>query len=237
MEKRAIETAEKYSIETFATSVHSLYSKIIRKSKEVLLDNEFIKSDAWLLNLVTITLFLFMAILTLYGYQKGYFTSIEDLQQLVASVGVWGPLVFILSQILQVVFPIIPGGLGCLAGVILFGPIGGFAYNYIGIVLGSFIVFALSKRYGPALIVRLFPRSVTNRYLKWTEKKEKFKKWFAIAIFLPVAPDDLLCYIAGTTRMKWKDYTSIILLGKPLSIAAYSLGLYSIFNRFLMINI
>ena len=48
--------------------------------------------------------------------------------------------------------------------------------------------------------------------------------FFAAAIFLPAAPDDVLCFIAGLTRMTWQKFTAIILLGKPFVIALYSLA-------------
>lgn len=54
---------------------------------------------------------------------------------------------------------------------------------------------------------------------------------FAAAIFFPVAPDDFLCYLAGTTPMRLGRFTSIILLGKPASIALYSLGLNVVFQQ------
>ena len=46
-----------------------------------------------------------------------------------------------------------------------------------------------------------------------------------------MAPDDFLCYLAGTTSMTWRRFTAIILLGKPLSIALYSLGLTVLFQQ------
>ena len=46
-----------------------------------------------------------------------------------------------------------------------------------------------------------------------------------------MAPDDFLCYLAGTTSMTWRRFTTIILLGKPLSIALYSLGLTVLFQQ------
>ena len=39
------------------------------------------------------------------------------------------------------------------------------------------------------------------------------------------------CYLAGTTSMTWRRFTTIILLGKPLSIALYSLGLTVLFQQ------
>lgn len=47
---------------------------------------------------------------------------------------------------------------------------------------------------------------------------------------LPVAPDDFLCYLAGTTNMTWKQFVTVIFLGKPFSIALYSLGLTTLFQ-------
>src|SRR5699024_9307126 len=56
---------------------------------------------------------------------------------------------------------------------------------------------------------------------------------FALAIALPIAPDDLLCYIAGTTRMRWRTYVAIILLCKPWALIAYGLGISALALRFL----
>ncbi|MGC4018276.1 MAG: TVP38/TMEM64 family protein, partial [Muricomes sp.] len=47
----------------------------------------------------------------------------------------------------------------------------------------------------------------------------------------PIAPDDFLCYLAGTTAMTWKQFGCVILLGKPFSIALYSLGLFTLFQK------
>ena len=69
-----------------------------------------------------------LAILVIYGVWSGLFTSKEELQLLIGTAGVFGPLLFILLQITQVVFPLIPGGVTCLAGVFMFGPFWAFLY-------------------------------------------------------------------------------------------------------------
>ena len=48
-----------------------------------------------------------------------------------------------------------------------------------------------------------------------------------------MAPDDFLCYLAGTTEMTWRRYVTIILLGKPFAIGLYSLGLTILWQRVL----
>ena len=59
-------------------------------------------------------------ILAVWGYQSGIFQSVETMQQFVNRFGMIGALIFVLNQSVQVVFPIIPGGISCLAGVLLF---------------------------------------------------------------------------------------------------------------------
>lgn len=169
-------------------------------------------------------------ILAVLGYQSGIFQSVETMQQFVNRFGMIGALIFVLIQIVQVVFPIIPGGISCLAGVLLFGAIPGFFYNYIGICVGSCIAFGIARSLGRPVLYKMFSEKMIEKYLTWTEQKGRFLKLFALAIFLPVAPDDFLCYLAGTTNMTWKQFVAVIFLGKPFSIALYSLGLTTLFQ-------
>lgn len=167
-------------------------------------------------------------ILGVMGYRAGIFTSLEALQDWIAGFGITAPLIFIILQAVQVAIPIIPGGVTLLGGVLIFGPWEGFWYNYIGIVIGSMAVFAISRIYGKPLMYKIFPLELIEKYESWTGNHGRFAKLFAAAIFLPGAPDGLICYLAGTTEMTWKTYTLIILLGKPASIALYSLGFFTV---------
>ena len=152
------------------------------------------------------------------------------MQQFVNRFGMIGALIFVLIQIVQVVFPIIPGGISCLAGVLLFGAVPGFFYNYIGICIGSLAAFGMSRMMGRPVLHKMFSEKLIQKYDSWTEKDSRFLKLFTLAIFFPVAPDDFLCYLAGTTKMTWKQFSLVILLGKPCSIALYSLGLTTAFR-------
>lgn len=182
------------------------------------------------LQAVSLTGFALCLLVALWGWQTGVLTSQERLQTLVASCGMAGALLFTVFQAVQVAVPILPGGLGCLAGVLLFGPVWGFVYNYIGICVGSLLAFAVARNCGKPLLSLLFSEKTIARYSRWTEEKDRFARLFALAIFLPVAPDDFLCYLAGTTEMSWGRYTAIILLCKPFAIALYSLGLTLVWN-------
>lgn len=159
------------------------------------------------------------------------FTSPEALQEYLIQFGMLAPLIFMAIQVSQVVFPIIPGGLTCVAGVLCFGPLWGFVYNYISICIGSCINFLLIRKYGKPLLIRLSSPKLYDKYVGWLDKGERFDKLFAIAIFLPVAPDDFLCMLAGLTKMTFKKFAMIIAVCKPCSIFLYSVGLTTILTQ------
>ena len=155
--------------------------------------------------------------------------------QFLSGLGIWGPVVFVAIQIVQVVIPILPGGISCLAGVLIFGPVPGFICNYVGICLGSALAFQIARRFGMPAVERAAGNRKLGRYLKWMENGV-FDRFFAAAIFFPAAPDDLLCFLAGVTRMRFRKFLLIILLGKPLSIALYSMGLTVVFEQLLKLT-
>ena len=188
------------------------------------------RPDVW--SLVSLGGLLLCAALAVWGYQSGHFHSVDALRGFVAKWGVCGMAVFVLIQIVQVVFPILPGGISCLAGVLLYGPWLGFWFNYIGICIGSLAAFGIARNLGRSAFRKMFSEKQLRKYEEWTKKDGKFLKLFAAAIFFPVAPDDLLCYLAGTTAMTWRQFTMVILLGKPFSIALYSMGLTKLFQLF-----
>ncbi|HDL0814252.1 TPA: TVP38/TMEM64 family protein [Enterococcus faecium] len=163
--------------------------------------------------------------LTIYFINLGVFKDLNALRRLVGDSIILGPIIFVFIQILQVVIPIIPGGISTAAGVLIFGPYAGFIYNYIGICIGSIIIFLLGRRYGKPFILSMISDKTYNKYIGWLDNQNRFEKLFALAIFLPVAPDDALCLMAGLTNMSVKRYTLIILIAKPLSIFLYSMAL------------
>ena len=64
-----------------------------------------------------------------------------------------------------------------------------------------------------------------HKYSGWLDNQKRFDRLFALAIFLPVAPDDALCMLAGLTEISLKKFSWIILLCKPATILVYSMSL------------
>ncbi len=178
-----------------------------------------------LINILTIISSVIIVLLAIHWWNLGILTSQAKMNAYLAHRRVIGPLLFVLIQIVQVVIPIIPGGISLLGGVIFFGPVAGFIYNYLGICIGSIILFFLARYYGQPFILHLVSEKTFHKYLKMTKDQRKFNLFFGLCILAPAAPDDLLCMVAGLTEMKFSTYFWIIILCKPWTIAAYSLGL------------
>ncbi|MFQ9985009.1 MAG: TVP38/TMEM64 family protein [Lachnospiraceae bacterium] len=178
------------------------------------------------IQIISVVGFLLTAAFLIYGYHTGIFLHEDKLKAFLLPLGIMAPLVFMFIQAVQVVVPILPGAIGCVVGVAVFGGFQAFWYNYIGICIGSLLAFLIAQRVGRPALTLIASEKTYNRYIGWLEHNQKtFDKLFTTAIFLPVAPDDFLCYLAGMTKMTIKKFTIIILLGKPLAIAAYSMGL------------
>lgn len=171
---------------------------------------------------ITVIVTILLVAFIIYAIKLGIFKDKLVLIKYMKNFGIFAPLFFLFLQALQVVLPVIPGGASCLAGVLAFGPVMGFIYNYIGLTIGSILAFSLSRNYGLKLVKKLFNEELVEKYLSYI-RTNKFNKVFFLGIFLPGAPDDLLCYIAGLSKMKLTTFIIIILLGKPLALIMYSL--------------
>lgn len=195
---------------------------------------EYAQRRKWniLINGSTVVGLIITVLFFIYGVQMNLFTSQTALQIFLQHFGWFAPIIFIIFQAIQVVLPISPGSVGCAFGVLIFGSVQGFMYNYIGICIGSIAAFLLARRYGVNYVINISNKKNFDKYIGWL-KKPSFERIFATAIFLPVAPDDFLCYIAGMSKIKFKKFVLIILLGKPFAIVMYSIMLNIIIQKLL----
>ena len=181
---------------------------------------------AKLKNALTALLVLLLLLGTVFlvqAWYAGHFRSVETLQSYIATFGFLGPAVLTLIQALQVVLPVLPGFFGCLAGAVMFGAAGGFWCNYIGISAGSIAAYFLARHFGGALVKQMVPMDKYTGFVEWVNKRRSYTLIFALAILLPLAPDDFLCYFSGLAEMQAKRFVWIILLAKPWCILLYSL--------------
>lgn len=134
---------------------------------------------------MTVFLIIACATLAIAGYRAGIFESVETLQAFIGSAGLWGPLIFMFIQALQVIIPMLPGFVTCIAGALIFGPIAGFIYSYIGVCIGSVAAFYLARRYGTSLVKKFVKEEpITNIFPGWKRVKSLIL-FFYLPYFFP----------------------------------------------------
>lgn len=131
------------------------------------------------------------------------------------------PWFFILVQIFQVVFPVIPGGVTTVAGFLIFNPVLAFIYNYLGIVIGSIILFLLVRQYGRRFILLFIDEKTFYKYEAKLDT-QNYENFFILCMLSPVSPADIVVMITGLSRISLKRFILIVLLTKPISIISYS---------------
>lgn len=165
-------------------------------------------------------------ITTIYIIQNGLTHSINQAQNIIQAVGVWGIFLFIILQIFQVIIPFIPGGMVNSMGVILFGPVNGFFVNLIGILAGSMVAFMLAKRFGFKIASYFFDSMQIDKYRNKIDQSRHTAFGLTAAIALPGFPDDLLVYLAGIlTNYSLLKFLIIMVIGRAISLGFYSIGL------------
>ncbi len=140
------------------------------------------------------------------------FKDREKLEYFIKSLGIWGPAVFIVLQIFQVVFAPIPGEVTGFMGGYIFGTLLGFIYSSLGLTIGSVINFILGRVLGRRYVRKLIP----------TQKLEKFdrlvKRQGAIILFVlfvfPGFPKDSLCLFLGLTALPLRVFTILVAIGR-----------------------
>lgn len=159
----------------------------------------------------------------------GIFESVDIIRGWVNKLGWFGPIAVCLAQVAQVILRFVPGGVTCAASVLIYGPLWGFVISYIGLIVGCVLVYVLVHRYGIRIAERLAGRENLEKYWKWASGK-KFDVLFLVTAILPFFPDDLICVAASLTKISFKKYFIICVIGRPVGLIIYSLAGAGIFS-------
>lgn len=158
-----------------------------------------------------------------HGWISGSFHSMDSLREYVVSFGIWAPVVLTLIQLFLTILPVCTSFTGCIVGAALFGASGGFWTNYIGISLGSIVAYTLARKLGTQMVSKMVDMGKYESYIEKINRSRSYPKLLFLAILLPMAPDNFLCYFSGLVNMPAKRFVAIILAAKPWCILFYSL--------------
>src|SRR4051812_41620581 len=160
-----------------------------------------------------------VAVLILAGRQAGGY--VPRFAQWVASLGVWGPVVFILGYAVAAI-AFIPGSLLTLAAGAIFGLVRGTIYTLIGATLGASGAFLVARYLARRAIERKIKDNARFAAIDKAVGREGFKI-VALLRLSPIFPFNLLNYSLGLTRVSFLQYlaASIAMLPGTLLYVYY----------------
>lgn len=141
-----------------------------------------------------------------FGWHEGI------IQEFIHEAGFIAPLLYITVASGKAIFPIIPGEVLIITGVVLFGPIWGLSYALLGLTLGSTAAFFLARSLGRRWVKWLLGEKNYHRINDLSGDKTIFT--FFLVYLTPGTPDDFVTYIAGLTSIKYWQFIAICIIGR-----------------------
>jgi len=133
-------------------------------------------------------------------------------------LGPVAPVAFVALQTAQVIFAPIPGQLLAGVGGYLFGAWLGAGYSMVGVVVGSTVVFLVSRRFGRSYAERVIEQSALRRWDAFVDRGGVPALF--VCFLLPTFPDDLLCFVAGLTDLRLRRFLVLVVVGRTPTFVA-----------------
>jgi uncharacterized membrane protein YdjX (TVP38/TMEM64 family) len=128
-------------------------------------------------------------------------------RETILSFGFLAPLMFMVLQILQVLFAPVPGEATGILGGYLFGAWPSFIYSSIALAVGSALAFAIGHLFADAFRGRFSKTKIYRKFNHLTFKGD-FVIPFVLFLF-PGFPKDSLSYLLGLSTMPFKVFIFI----------------------------
>ena len=133
----------------------------------------------------------------------------EQFRNWVDSFGAWGRLIFVGIVVFQVIVAFVPGEPIELAAGYIFGVMEGSILTMLGFLIGSWIIFALVRRFGVSLVEVFFTRERIDHF-SFLKNPKKTKALAFILMTIPGTPKDFLSYFAGLTPLTLPQWLTIV---------------------------
>lgn len=166
----------------------------------------------WLVLLLELIILGILINLIIYYDLFRFMNDINKFSKFIISFGIFSPIIFIFVQIIQVALFVIPGEVTGFIGGYLFGAFAGTVYTTIGVFIGSIIAFALARRFGRPFVKKMIGQKYLDKLDSYSPTKITII--FFLIFLLPLFPDDIFCFLAGITKMRFRIFALIVLIGR-----------------------
>ena len=157
--------------------------------------------------------------LILYVCMPEKFTA-EYLKEVVGDNPTLIATIFIVASCIRAIF-FLPSTLFVVIGIALYpdNPWFVLSISLLGILIGASIVYKLAQTTAPD---QLFGEKQVKRMAK-IERQMKNRGALIVFFwsFFPIVPTDLICYVAGVTRMNFWKFILAIFAGETILVAIY----------------
>ncbi len=136
--------------------------------------------------------------------------EVDGVRDWVRDLGPWGPILLITVLAVAMVIAPIPNPPFMIAAGIVWGTFMGVVYAVIGQLIGSAIIFAISRRFGRQFIPRLIGQTGADRVDSLARQMgPQLVFWWRM---MPVS-FDFAAYAAGLTTMSFRLYITLVFIG------------------------
>jgi uncharacterized membrane protein YdjX (TVP38/TMEM64 family) len=136
--------------------------------------------------------------------------DVEDVRQWILDLGAWGPILLISVLAIAMVIAPIPNPPFMIAAGIAWGTFLGVVYCVIGQLIGSMIIFVLSRKFGRRFIPRLIGAQAAERVDSLALRMgPHLVFWWRM---MPIS-FDFAAYAAGLTKMRFRKFVVLTGIG------------------------
>jgi uncharacterized membrane protein YdjX (TVP38/TMEM64 family) len=144
----------------------------------------------------------------------------EAIRDMILVWGYWGPLLYILCNIIRpfFFFPAIVLG---IAGGLAFGPLWGTIYLVTGTALGAALCFGIARLLGCDRLKRSWPKWLPIEELDDQAARHGFRTVLLLRL-APVLPWDVVSFMAGLSKVRFWPYSLATIIGSVPGAVAFS---------------
>jgi len=147
----------------------------------------------------------------------------ERIREWVSQFGWIGPLVLIISMVLQIIVPVIPSYALMIVSILAYGPIWGSLIVFAAIFSAATVAFYVGRYYGTGLVDRFIGEKGEKKMVGFLED---YGFWAIIITRInPLLSNDAISLVAGILKMNYLKFIGATMMGiAPLTIFIAVLG-------------